>query len=167
MPSSNRAKRVPLDLKREVLDLAVLHLNLDRSWQGRDLGGETRDLSEQARLAAIDLLTQMLTGKRPRPLTPVSSAKLSAEERYVTKIKKALGEGIPSIAGIPTMDEAYRFAAGTRNRLAAPDDARVREAKRAWQSYWNQLSAGLGKNRRLRNVPQKELAAWLGQQRPK
>jgi hypothetical protein len=165
MPSSKQQKRIPLDLKRELLDLAILHLRLDRSWQGRDLGGETHDLSEQARSAAIDLITQMLTGKRPRPLAPVSTTKLSAEERYVSKIKKALGEGIPSIVGIPTMDEAYRFAAGTRGQLAAPDDARVREAKRSWQSYWDRLSAGLGPNHKLRSVPQEELSAWVSGQR--
>lgn len=167
MPHSNQPMRLPLDLKRELLDLAILHLKLDRSWQGRDLGGETHELSEQARLTTIDLLSQMLTGKRPRPLSPVSDGRPSAEERYVTKIKKALAEGIPSVAGTPTMEEAYRFAAGTRGQLAAPDDARVREAKRAWKNYWDRLSEALGRNRRIRSVPPKELADFLGQRRPK
>ncbi len=158
MISKTGGKRVPVDLQRELIDVALLHLHIDGSWEGKDLGGETHQLSEPARLLVVNLLEQILAGKRP--YLPKSSAKrgMSADERYVELIKQALWSGAKS------MEEAYRLAGGASKTLAdGKHDARVREAKRAWQKYWQDRSLAFGAGHRVRVVPPAEMRDWMSQ----
>jgi hypothetical protein len=151
---------LPADLRVELLDLAILHLRLDKSWEARDLGGETHQLSEMARQYAMHLLQDLADGKRPRVPRRSQEPRLSADERYVSGINRALegmDNGGPEKAA-STLEEAYRIAAGSRDQPADPDSAEYREAKRAWANHWNRLSATIGPGHRLRRVPPREAA---------
>lgn len=157
MKNQTRRKRLPVDLQRDLVGLALLHLRLDRSWEGKDLGGETHQLSELARQYVVDLLNQMLAGKRPYLPGPHPKRRVPADERYVSLINRAIGAGA-------SMEDAYRTAAGASRALATgKQDARIREAKRAWQQHWQQRSEALGMGHRLRAVPPREMQQWITQ----
>jgi hypothetical protein len=151
---------LPADLRVELLDLAILHLRLDKSWEARDLGGETHQLSEMARQYAMHLLQDLADGKRPRVPRRSQEPRFSADERYVSRINRALAgmdNGGPEKAA-STLEEAYRIAAGSGDQPADPDSAEYREAKRAWANHWNRLSAAIGPGHRLRRVAPREAA---------
>lgn len=156
MTSTSRAKRLPVEFQRDLVDLAILHLQLGGTWDGKDLGGDTHQLSEFARQYVIDLLGQLLDGKRPYLPRSEPRPRQSADERYVMLINKAIS------AGAATMEEAYRAAAGASKSLAdGKHDARLREAKRAWQRYWQERSQTLGPGHQLRYVPPGEMRNWM------
>lgn len=156
MTSKSRSKRLPVDLQRDLVDVALLHLLLDGSWECKDLGGEAHQFSELARQYVVDLLRQLLEGKRPYLPKPTRKSRLSADERYVSLIGKALA------TGAMTMEEAYVKAAGASKTLAGgTHDARIREAKRSWQAHWLSRSEALGVGHRLRPVPSEEMREWI------
>jgi hypothetical protein len=159
MPRKTPSKRIPLDAKRELIELAVVHLQLDRTWQERELAGETHQLSELARQQAIEFLTQLLDGKRPYLGKRSSSARLSARERNVTKVERALSDGAP------TLEAAFLVAADTGGLSAGDTDARLREVKRDWADHWAERSAVAGLNHRIRRLTPKEAKAFM-QQKP-
>lgn len=162
MTSKSRGKRLPVEFQRELVDLAILHLQLGGTWDGKNVGGETHQLSELARQHVIDLLGQILDGKRPYLPRSEPKPRQSADERYVMLINKAIGQGAAS------MEEAYRAAAGASKSLADGNrDARIREAKRAWQRHWQERSKALGPGHQLRHVPPGEMREWMSEIRGK
>lgn len=147
-------KRLPIDLKRELLELAVMHLAAGETWQDRELFGETHDLSDLARQAAALVLQDLLDGRRPQIRRP--GAGKSADERYVSEINRALACGARSLS------EAYQIAAGSELGMAGSNDARVREAKRAWSDHKRNV---LGGRKGIERPVPSELSAWLSQQK--
>jgi hypothetical protein len=148
-------KRLPIDLKRELLELAVMHLATGGTWDDRELFGETHNLSDLARQAVVLVLQDLLDGKRPQLRRP--GAGKSADERYVSEINRALGCGARSLA------EAYQLAAGSAKGLARSNDARVREAKRAWSRHKRSV---LGGSKSIERPAPRDLSAWLRQREP-
>jgi hypothetical protein len=148
-------RRLPIDLKRELLELAVMHLAAGETWEDREPFGETHNLSDLARQAAVIVLQDLLDGRRPQLRRP--GAGKSADERYVSEINRALACGAPSLA------EAYQLAAGSATGLARSNDARVREAKRAWSRHKEKV---LGSSKSIERPAPRELSAWLRQQKP-
>ena len=160
MTKKTPGKKLPIELQRELVDVALLHLHLDGSWEGKDLGGETHQLSELARRYLVELLEQLLAGKRPYLPTPAINHRPPANERYVALIKGALASGVQSMA------EAYRFAAsGGKAFDSSKHDARLREAKRAWQAHWQELASAMGPGHSIRPVPPVAMRDWTTQAR--
>lgn len=161
MKSKTRRKRVPVDLQRDLVEVALFHLQFDGTWEGKDLGGETHDLSEPARRFVIELLEQLLAGKRPHlPKSPLK-LRVSADERYVSLIYKALH------SGATTIEDAYCRAAGAgRSPPNSTHDARILEAKRAWKNYWKERSAKFGEGHRVQVVLPAEMRDWMMQVQP-
>jgi hypothetical protein len=161
MPRKTQSHRLPIDAKRELLELALVHMHLDRTWEGRELAGETHHLSELARQQAIELLTQLLDGKRPYLGKRSTNERLSARERNVTKVERALSDGAP------TLEAAFIVAADIGGSSAGATDARLREVKRDWADHWAKRSAAAGLNHRIRRLTPKESEAFMRQKSSK
>lgn len=161
MPRTTRSKRLPIDAKRELLELALVHMHLDRTWEGRELAGETHHLSELARQQAIHVLTELLKGRRPYLGKPSSKACLSARERNVSRVERAISQGASSL------EMAFLIAAGNGGEPASSTDARVREVKRDWANHWAERSAAAGPHHRIRRLSPKEAEAFMRQQSSK